>query len=186
MNILDVAQNGVKAGAHLIQITLKKRPAADEMVLSIRDDGCGMDEATAQRALDPFYTSRATRKVGLGLPFLKMAAEMAGGSLTIESAPGVGTEVRAGFMLSHIDLAPLGDMGQTISQLAAASEECDIRFTARVRNGEEKSFTFDTREAKELLGGVSLAEAAVMVFIKGYVNEHFDALWQLPRGDRKE
>lgn len=191
MNILDVAQNGIKAGARLVRVTLCKCPAKDEMTLSIADDGCGMDEETRQKALDPFYTSRSTRKVGLGLPFLQMAAELAGGSFALESEPGVGTEVRASFRLSHIDLAPLGDMGQTIAQLAAASEDCDILFAARVEDGEEKSFagreaaftgreagfTFDTREARELLGGVSLAEAAVMVFVTDYVNEHFQALW---------
>lgn len=177
MNILDVAQNGVSAGATLLEISLRKDLAEGKMRLAIRDNGSGMDEATLQKAVDPFFTTRTTRGVGLGLPFLKMAAEMAGGDFAIDSAPGRGTEVRAGFALSHIDLAPLGDIGQTLAMLAAANPECDLLFTATVANGEEKEFTFDSRDARELLGGVPLSQPEVMVFVKDYVNEHFTALW---------
>lgn len=177
MNILDVAQNGVSAGAHLLEVALCRDDGADRMRLSIKDDGSGMDEETQKRAADPFYTTRTTRSVGLGLPFLKMAAELAGGGFALDSAPGRGTEVKADFALSHIDLAPMGDIGQTIAMLAAADPDCEVRFTACRQNGGEENFVFDTRDAKELLGDVSLGAPEVMLFIQEYVNEHFDALW---------
>ena len=93
MNVLDVAQNSVAAGAKLVQITLEADQARGILSLVIEDDGRGMTPEAAQRAVDPFYTTRTTRKVGLGLPFLKMAAEMTGGGLSIQSQPGCGTRV---------------------------------------------------------------------------------------------
>ena len=110
MNVLDVAQNSVAAGAKLVQITLEADQARGILSLVIEDDGRGMTPEAAQRAVDPFYTTRTTRKVGLGLPFLKMAAEMTGGGLSIQSQPGCGTRVCAQFGLHHIDRAPIGDM----------------------------------------------------------------------------
>lgn len=110
MNVLDVAQNSVAAGAKLVQITLEADEARDALLLAIEDDGRGMTSAAAQRAADPFYTTRTTRKVGLGLPFLKMAAEMTGGGLSITSQPGRGTRVCAR-CLHHIDRSPFGGYG---------------------------------------------------------------------------
>ena len=113
LNILDIAENSVKAGASLITVAVCYRPAADRLTVTITDDGCGMDAETVHKVTDPFYTTRTTRRVGMGLPLWKMAAEMTGGAMTVESAPGVGTTVTAVFGLSHIDRLPLGDLPQT-------------------------------------------------------------------------
>ena len=115
MNVLDVAENSVAAGATLVAITLSIDTAAKRMTLTITDNGKGMPPEMAARVTDPFCTTRKTRKVGLGLPFLKMAAEMTGGALSIESTVGKGTCVTAWFTLGHIDLAPLGDMSATVA-----------------------------------------------------------------------
>lgn len=115
MNVLDVAENSVAAGATLVAITLSIDTAAKRMTLTITDNGRGMPPEMAARVTDPFCTTRKTRKVGLGLPFLKMAAEMTGGALSIESTVGKGTCVTAWFTLGHIDLAPLGDMSATVA-----------------------------------------------------------------------
>ena len=135
MNVLDVAQNSVAAGAKLVQITLEADEARDTLLLAIEDDGHGMTSAAAQRAADPFYTTRTTRKVGLGLPFLKMAAEMTGGGFSITSQPGRGTRVCAQFGLHHIDRAPLGDMASTIAGLIQCSPDIDFVYTVRAAGG---------------------------------------------------
>ncbi len=173
MNILDVAQNAVKAGATLCEIELREDSAQNTLRLVIRDNGCGMDEALLKTVTDPFVTSRSTRKVGLGLPFLKMAAEQTGGGVEIQSEVGKGTEVRALFTLNHIDLMPLGDIGATLASLCAGSPDMDFVFLYEV---DGRPFTFNTREVREMLGDVSFSEAAVALFIKEYINEHAEAV----------
>ncbi|MFV0411720.1 MAG: ATP-binding protein [Oscillospiraceae bacterium] len=173
MNILDIAENSVRAGAGLIEIRLVQDTEKALQTLVIADNGKGMSPEMVQRVTDPFCTTRTTRKVGLGLPFLKMAAEMAGGSLTIHSEEGRGTVVTATFALGHIDLMPLGDMAATLAALVQCNPAIDFVYTFR-RDAEE--FAFDTREAREILGGVPLSEPAVAVFVREYIAEHMQAI----------
>lgn len=168
MNILDVAENSVRAGASLIGISLDLNDATGLQTLTIRDNGSGMDAETARNVTDPFFTTRTTRKVGLGLPFLKMAAEMTGGTLTIESQPGKGTTVIVTFTIGHIDLMPLGDMGSTLSVLVQANPDIDFVFSF-TKSGQ--TFQFTTAEAREILGDVPLSEPSVALFVRDYVNE---------------
>ena len=175
MNVLDVAQNSVAAGAKLIRITLDAQPGADTLALVVEDDGKGMDEETVRRVTDPFYTTRTTRKVGLGLPLLQMAAQMTGGALEIASQPGKGTRVCARFGLRHIDRAPLGDLASTVAGLVQCSPDIDFVFTVRV-GGEE--FTADTREMREVLGGVPLSEPAVAQWLRAYIDENIQPMLQ--------
>ena len=119
------------------------RPAADRLTVTITDDGCGMDAETVRKVTDPFYTTRTTRRVGMGLPLWKMAAEMTGGAMTVESAPGVGTTVTAVFGLSHIDRLPLGDLPQTMATLIGGSPEKDFRLEF---DYDGARFAADTRE----------------------------------------
>jgi signal transduction histidine kinase len=168
MNILDIAENSVRARATLVQICLEQITAEDLQTLTVTDNGDGMDAATAARVTDPFTTTRTTRKVGLGLPFLQMAARQTGGDLTIESAPGEGATVIATFGLSHIDLMPLGDIGGTVAALAQAGQAVDFTFRFS-RDG--RAFSFDTREIRRILDGVPLGEPAVAVFIREHVAE---------------
>lgn len=170
MNILDIAQNSVRAEASLIQISLVKQDGFLE--LAILDNGKGMSEEMAQRVTDPFCTSRTTRKVGLGLPFLKMAAEMAGGSFGIQSKIGEGTKVNASFEIGNIDLMPIGDMGSTISVLVQANPNIDFVYTYSPDLKNNPGFVFDTREIRKVLGDVPLSEPEVALFIRDYINEH--------------
>ena len=169
LNVLDVAQNSVSAGATLIQIEVDIDTARKRMTISIEDNGRGMDDETQKRVCDPFYTTRTTRKVGLGLPFFKLAAEQAGGGLTIRSALGKGTRVEAVFRLGHIDLAPLGDMASTVANLIQCDPDIDFLYTIRA-DGE--AFCLDTRQLREMLGEVSLAEAQIALFIQEYIREN--------------
>lgn len=168
LHVLDVAENSVRAGASYIEICIEADTKEDAIVITIKDDGCGMSREQVRRALDPFYTTRTTRKVGLGIPFFKQAAEASGGSFEILSKEGEGTLVRAVFGLSHIDRMPLGDINETIYTLIVYNEQIDFhyRYTLDVRE-----FTLDTREMRKLLGDISFREAEVSSFIKDYLAE---------------
>ena len=175
MNVLDVAQNSVAAGATLIFITLEASEETGLLTLTIADNGRGMTAETVARVTDPFYTTRTTRKVGLGLPLLKMAAEMTGGTLAIASEVGKGTTVTASFGLHHIDRAPLGDIASTVAGLIQCSPDIDFVFTVRAGGGE---FRADTREMRAVLDGVSFAEPAVAQWVRGFIEENTQPILQ--------
>ncbi|MBO5461558.1 MAG: sensor histidine kinase, partial [Ruminococcus sp.] len=144
--------------------------AKDTLTVIIRDNGCGMTKEQVEKVQDPFFTTRTTRKVGLGVPFFKMAAESTGGSFSIISEPGRGTEVEAVFGLSHIDRMPLGDISSTIHTLVVFNEHIDFVYKYRYDDDE---FTMDTREFREILGDdVSFAELEVSRFIKEYLESN--------------
>ena len=178
LNILDITQNSIKAGAKLISIILDENRIADRLALTIDDNGCGMDETTLVKVADPFYTSRTTRSVGLGLPFLKMQAEMTGGDFSITSQVGVGTTVKASFLPSSIDFTPLGDLISTVITLVQGSPELDFIFShtitdASIPNGKTE-IHLSTAEIREVLGDeVSLAEQDVLDWIKGSLDEMY-------------
>lgn len=167
LNILDIAENSVKAGASLVTVLVEAR--GDVLTIEIADDGCGMDEEFLKRVTDPFTTTRTTRKVGLGIPLFKMSAEMAGGTFSVRSRKGEGTVVRATFGLGHIDRAPLGDLADTVVTLIGGGTETDFAFTVRV---EDKEFTFDTRELRAELDGVPVGEPEVLVFVRDMIKEN--------------
>ena len=150
-----------------MEITVSVQPEEDTLTVVIRDDGCGMTKEQAARVQDPFFTTRTTRKVGLGVPFFKQAAESTGGSFRIDSEKGKGTTVKAVFGLSHIDRMPLGDISATVQTLIVFNEHIDFRYTYEY---EAKSFVLDTREMREMLGeGISFSELEVSAFIKDYL-----------------
>ena len=146
---------------------------ADSLTLRVEDDGRGMDADTLQRVRDPFYPTRTTRKVGMGIPLFRMAAEMTGGSLDIVSEPGKGTAVTASFSLSHIDRMPLGDMAGTVTALIRLNPGVDFVYRHTV---DGRSFEMDTRELRAQLGDVPLSEPDVMEWIDGYLREQEDSL----------
>lgn len=150
-----------------MEITVSVQPEEDTLTVVIRDDGCGMTKEQAARVQDPFFTTRTTRKVGLGVPFFKQAAESTGGSFRIDSEKGKGTTVKAVFGLPHIDRMPLGDISATVQTLIVFNEHIDFRYTYEY---DAKSFVLDTREMREMLGeGISFSEPEVSAFIKDYL-----------------
>ena len=171
LNILDVAKNSVTAGATRIGITVSE--TSDKLTILIEDNGCGMDEDFVSRVLDPFTTTRTTRKVGLGLPLMRMEAQMAGGDLTIKSALGVGTTVTTWFDPTHIDMPPLGDIISSVITLIQGSPDIDFVFTHE-KNG--NSYTLHTGEIREIMGGISLAEPEVLAWLTDYLSENENAL----------
>lgn len=176
LNILDITKNSTAAGAKNIGIKLDT-DVKGILTLTISDDGCGMKPQTLKTVTDPFTTSRSTRKVGLGLPFLKLAAEQAGGCLTVESKHidefplDHGTVVKATFDTRNIDFTPIGDIVQTLIILIGGNPEIDFNFTDKTPEREVK---LDTKELREVLGeDVSLGEYEVLEWIKGYLNEQY-------------
>lgn len=169
LNILDVAQNSIRAGAVLTEISVEIDTASDRLTVVISDNGCGMTEEQVRRVTDPFFTTRTTRKIGLGIPFFKMAAENTGGSFSIESEKGKGTVVTASFGLSHIDRMPLGDMSFTVHSLVTLNVDIDFLYKYSV---DGKSFTLDTREFREILGGVPFNTPEISEYIKEYLAEN--------------
>lgn len=163
LHILDVAENGVAAGASLVGITVVEDLAKDLLKVEIRDNGRGMDMAFVARVLDPFTTTRTTRKVGLGLSLFQQAAQAAEGDLEIQSAPGIGTTVTVFMRHSHIDRKPMGNLAETIVTLIQGNPAVDFVFTHR-RNGSE--YLLDTREIRSELDEIPLDNPAVIGLIR--------------------
>ncbi|MDL2273224.1 ATP-binding protein [Oscillospiraceae bacterium OttesenSCG-928-G22] len=169
LHVLDIAGNSVSANATDIRICLESSEEADKLRLEIADNGRGMEPDFLRRVIDPFTTTRTTRKVGMGIPLFKMAAEMAGGSFTIDSTPGVGTTVCAVFQRSHVDLPPIGDMAGTIATLIQGAPDINFSYRYKTDRGE---FTLDTAELRETLEGVPLSEPEVLTWITEYIVEN--------------
>lgn len=169
LNILDIAENSIRAEATAVYITVEIDSMADTLEVSVKDNGQGMDPEQLKKVQDPFFTTRTTRKVGLGVPFFKMAAESTGGWFEITSEKGVGTETKAGFKLSHIDRMPLGDINSTIYTLVAFNTGIDFIYRYAC---DGKEFVMDTREFKEILDGVPLDSPEVLKYLKEYLDEN--------------
>jgi hypothetical protein len=169
LNVLDITENSVKAKASLIKISVEASTSEDRLTVTIDDNGCGMTTEQLSRVTDPFFTTRTTRKVGLGVPFFKQSAEMTGGSFFIKSKPGVGTVISATYVLSSIDRMPLGDMVSTIHQLIVMHQQCDFLYSYSYN---DKSFTLDTREFRETLGNIPFDVPEVSLFIKDFLKEN--------------
>ena len=175
LNILDIAENSVRAEASLIEVTVKENIAEDILSFTIKDNGCGMDEEMVKRVSDPFVTTRTTRKVGLGISLLKAAAQQTGGDVFLESEPGVGTTITATFSHSHIDRQPLGDIAQVMVSLISLNPDIDFVYT-HIYN--ENEFTLDTRELKAVLGEeVKLNEPSVAVWIGEYISNNLTEIY---------
>ena len=168
LNVLDITHNSISAKAR--QIDLSIRISETVIKIIIKDDGCGMDEEMLAKVTDPFTTTRTTRKVGLGIPLFKLAAEQTDGTLEIKSKKGEGTELTAIFNRNHIDCPPLGDMASTVAMLMAAlPQNSDLTYTLETDKG---SFAIGTSELKEILGpDISLSEPEVQQWIKGHIEE---------------
>lgn len=169
MNILDIAENSVRAGATLIEITVDEIPSEDLFTVTVADNGCGMTQEQLSNVTDPFYTTRTTRNVGLGIPFFKMAAELTGGKMDILSIVGKGTVITAHFIRSSIDRMPLGDINETIYTLIHCNSQIDFLYTRRFEDGEMK---LDTREFRRILDGVELNDPTISKFIRDFLAEN--------------
>lgn len=169
LHILDIVQNSIVANASLIKIEIAEDIKNDFLTITIGDNGKGMTAEEIGRVTDPYFTSRTTRKVGMGLPLLKHSAQQASGNLVVSSESGNGTEVVAVFRHSHIDRPPLGDLAGVVKLLIGANP--DIDFVYRHRR-EDREYILDSREVKAVLEGVPVNNPEVMIFIGEMVKEN--------------
>jgi anti-sigma regulatory factor (Ser/Thr protein kinase) len=153
LHILDIVENSIRAGAQNVDVRVEEDVEKDLLRIVIRDDGAGMDDETRQKVLDPFFTTKERKRVGMGLPLLADAARFAGGSIEVSSEPGRGTQVVASFRHSHIDRQPLGDLARTMEALIIGNPEIEFIFAGRAREGE---WRVDTREIKQALGPIPI------------------------------
>ena len=174
LNILDIAQNSIKARASFIGITITEDD--EKLSFSVRDNGCGMTEEELRKSADPFFTYRTTRKVGLGIPFLKMAAEMTGGSMVVESTPESqgrphGTTVTATFIKNSIDCMPLGNVAETVCTIIQGCPDVELEFAHVVHNNQ---IVLSTAQLREVLGAdIPLDSFEVLEWIKHHLDEQY-------------
>lgn len=173
LHILDLVENSLKAQAKIVNITIAENMNKDLLSIEIVDDGKGMDKDFLEKVTDPFITTRKTRKVGLGISLTKAAAIRCNGTFKIYSKPGEGTKVTFTFKHSHIDRAPLGNMGQTISAIINQSDNSEIVYTHMYNNSK---FVLDTREVKKILDGVNIKSTEILLWLVEYVNENLKTL----------
>lgn len=169
LNVLDIVQNSISAKSTIVNIEVNFYDK-NKMRISITDDGCGMNQEQVMKVIDPFYTTRKTRKVGLGIPLFKMAAELTGGNLVIRSLPEKGTHISAEFVTDSIDMTPLGDMNSTILLLVRCNPDVDFVYSLTKDNDKRE---FNTKEIREILGEVPLDHPDVLEWIDGYLKEQF-------------
>ena len=174
LNVMDVAQNSVRAQASLVHINVSESDREDNLTISISDNGCGMTDEQVQQVIDPFFTTRTTRKVGLGVPLFKLSAEQTGGSFGITSKVGVGTTTTASYVKSSVDMTPLGDINSTVKILIQCNPDIDFVFT---HSTDRDSFTLDTRELREVLEGVSLDNPDVLEWIAAFLEENTNNIY---------
>jgi anti-sigma regulatory factor (Ser/Thr protein kinase) len=153
LHVLDIAENSIGAGAQHVEIRVHESRREDRLSIEIIDDGCGMSEDMLQKATDPFFTTRTTRRVGLGLSLFEQAAKRAGGEFKIASKPGAGTRVTGVFQYSHVDRQPLGDMDQTLLALIVGNPQIEFTYLHR---SDDSQISFSTNEIKAQLGDIPI------------------------------
>ena len=153
LHVLDIAENSIAAGAKHVEIRVQENHRKDLLSIEITDDGCGMRGDMLQKATDPFFTTRTTRRVGLGLSLFEQAAKAAGGEFKIVSSPGVGTKVTGVFQYSHVDRQPLGDMEQTLLALIVGNPQIELTY---LHQNDDSQVSFSTGEIQAQLGDMPI------------------------------
>lgn len=173
LHILDIIENSINAKATTIKLRIFEDLKDNLLIIEIKDNGKGMNKEMLSKVLDPFVTSRTTRRVGLGLSLTKLAANQCAGDLVIDSTENEGTSVLITFQYGHIDRAPIGNMADTVVSMILANENIDYEYIHKVN---DKEFIFNTKEIKESLEGVSVTEIDIIAWIKEYIEEGISSL----------
>jgi len=173
LHILDIVENAISAKAKKVDILVMEEPGKDQLTIEIKDDGMGMDEEIAQKAVDPFFTTRSSRRVGLGLSLMAQATQEAGGSFRIESEPGRGTKVTATFQYHHIDRKPLGNMIETMMTLLLGNPDLEITYTHKKN---EKSYRLDSLVLKHQFKDRPLIDPEVIQWVKMHLREGLEQI----------
>lgn len=174
LHLMDIIQNSITANATKISIEMNADTTKDLLTITIDDNGRGMSEEILSKVTDPFYTSRTTRKVGLGISLFKLSAEISGGNFEIKSILNVGTGIKADFIISSIDRLPIGDIAETMVTVILSNPEIDFELVLK-RDDEE--FEFSTIDVKERLGDISITQLDVIQWLKEYISESINIIF---------
>ncbi|MDD3122683.1 MAG: ATP-binding protein [Acholeplasmataceae bacterium] len=169
--LLDIVENSLNANASMIIVIINEDDLTNKISITVSDNGKGMDKETLRKAIDPFFTTRTTRKVGLGLSLLKQTCEGCDGTFSIDSTLGVGTNLFVTFRKDHIDTPPIGQMSESIISILLHPRIKGFRYKHIVN---EIEFEFDLKEVLDILGDVSLQDVEVITFIKNYIKDNID------------
>ncbi|MFA6651684.1 MAG: ATP-binding protein [Bacteroidales bacterium] len=169
LHLLDIIQNSLAAGATFVTVRIEENPRKNLMVMSVEDNGCGMNEEQLHKLSDPFFTSRTTRRVGLGVPLLRQTAEQSGGNLEVVSETGKGTCLTARFQYNHLDRPPLGDVANAIVLMISANPNVDFAYRYSYN---EKSYEITTRQLKDTLDGAPLNDLYIMEMVEEMIREN--------------
>jgi len=164
--IQDIIENSINAKANHIQLFIDENIKKNELVVEIIDDGCGMSEETLKKVLNPFYTTRKTRNVGLGLSFFRESVMQTGGHFTITSSLGEGTKVKAVYVLNHIDTPPLGKIEDTIVAILSDQRVTHFVYTHQF---EQEKFELNSDDLLKVLEIECFNDPQILVLIKNYV-----------------
>lgn len=169
LHIMDLVQNAISAKASRIEISIMESPDTDSLEIDITDNGTGMPEDVLRKVTDPFFTSRTTRNVGLGIPLFKQHAEQCNGKLEITSHEGIGTKLRSSMQLGHIDRQPMGDIAGVLVLLLSANPDIRFIYSHQTKSGK---YVLDTAEIKNILGTSSVNQPDILHFIKDMIREN--------------
>jgi hypothetical protein len=169
LHLMDILENSITAQANFIEVEINEKISEDKLLISILDNGCGMDSEMLNKVADPFVTSRTTRKVGLGISLFKSACERCEGEFEITSQLGIGTNIIASMRYDHIDRAPIGRIEDTITTVLLTIG-IDLLYTHRV---DDKEFVFDSREIKKIVGE-DLCSPDILMWVKEYISENIE------------
>ncbi|MEG6584015.1 ATP-binding protein [Dendrosporobacter sp. 1207_IL3150] len=174
LHVLDLVTNSIEAGADKVELSIVENSTDDRLIIRVTDNGRGIEPELLQKILDPFVTSRKTRRIGLGLPLIEMSTNRCDGYLKVESQVGSGTSVEAMYKYSHIDRPPLGDIKATIKTIIIANPELDFRYAHKVAG---HCFHLATQDLKEVLGEVPLSSPEVIEWLENYINDGINKLY---------
>jgi anti-sigma regulatory factor (Ser/Thr protein kinase) len=175
LHILDLVQNTIEAEATYATLDIEEDTVKNSLIIRVSDNGRGMDEKLRQLVIDPFTTTRTTRRIGLGLPLMDMSTKMCGGYLKIDSTPGVGTTVEAMYQRNHLDRPPLGNLIDTIKTILVGNPGFGFRYNHTVN---EKKFSLAAQELAEALGEVDFSHPEVLTWLTDYLNENISILYE--------
>ena len=173
LHILDISGNSIRANAKNINISIVESIKNNLIELEITDDGTGMNEQMLSNVRDPFFTTRKTRRVGMGIPLLAQNAEQAGGVFTIKSTPGKGTSVYASFKYNNIDSLPIGDMPATLISIISGLNNTELSFVYKT---DDNIYQFNTVEIKNILEDINLNDPGVLNYLKAMFYNEFNKL----------
>lgn len=174
LHLLDLVQNSIEAGATSVKLEINENLNSDKMIIRVMDNGRGMDEKLRQLVIDPFITTRTTRRIGLGLPLMDMSTKRCGGYLDVDSTPGKGTVVEAMYQHSHLDRPPMGNLVETVKSILVANPELDFIYDHTVN---DRRFTVSSRDLADTLDGIPLTQPDVLVWLNGYLSDHIANLY---------